>query len=290
LNWIYYVLLIITSILWAGNFVAGKFMVGHAGPLVFTVLRWGIAVIFLVPLVWIKERRLLPPRQALIPLILMGVTGVVLFNGFMFMALERTSADNAGLISAMNPLAIAVASYLILKEKMTGRQVASMTLSLMGVLVVISQGQWQRLLELRLNTGDLFMLGAISMWGLYSVAGRKAMNYTSPFLSTLWSGFFGVLILLPFSLSSFTITSPDYPFWLAVLFTSVGATVAAMVFWNMGIQKLGGTKSGMFLNLNPIFTALLAYLFIGEQMNMAQLVGTALIIVGVYFFTTTKRV
>ncbi|WP_027352146.1 DMT family transporter [Desulfotomaculum nigrificans] len=282
----FYLLLIFTSMIWAGNFVAGKFLVGHASPLTLTNMRWIISILCLIPIVWVREKRLLPPHQAILPLFLMGLTGVVFFNIFMFLALERTSADNVGLLSALNPVSIAVASYFLLHEKISARQVLGMLISLIGVLAVISHGDWHRIAKFHLNTGDLFMLAAVVMWGLYSVTGKKAMQYVSPYMSTLWAGAFGFMALLPFNLPSFTITGPDKAFWMATLYTSIGATVAAMVFWNIGIQKIGGTRSGMFLNFNPIFTAILAYFLLGEQMSPAQVVGTVLVIAGVYLFTT----
>ncbi|WCN39710.1 DMT family transporter [Aneurinibacillus uraniidurans] len=282
----FYALLLCTSLLWGGNFVAGKFLVGHAGPLVLTEMRWVVALVCLVPLVWFRERKLLPPRAALWPLFWMGVTGVVLFNWFMFMALERTSAGNVGLLSALNPVSIAIVSFFVLREKMSRRQLTGMLISLTGVLVVISRGHLASLLQLKFNVGDLFMLGAVASWGFYSVFGKKAMQYVSPYMSTLWAGVFGSLILVPFILPSPTITAPDTAFWIATAYVSIGATVIAMLFWNIGVQKVGGTKSGIFLNFNPIFTAILSFLFLGERMTAVQLIGTMLVISGVYLFTT----
>ncbi|WP_286884473.1 DMT family transporter [Aneurinibacillus sp. UBA3580] len=287
--WGFYLLLLCTSMLWAGNFVAGKFLVGHASPMMLTDMRWVVAIVCLIPIVWWKEKRIVPPRQAIWPLFFMGLTGVMLFNWFMFLALERTSADNVGLLSALNPVAIAIVSFFLLRERMTGRQLIGMTVSFLGVVVVISHGDVGRLLRLHLNTGDLYMLCAVASWGFYSVAGRKAMKYVSPYMSTLWAGIFGVLSLMPFTVSSMEIVAPDPAFWLATVYVSVGATVLAMLFWNIGVQRVGGTKSGVFLNFNPIFTALLSFWLLGERMNVVQFAGTALVISGVYLFTALPR-
>ncbi|BCJ85871.1 DMT family transporter [Effusibacillus dendaii] len=286
---IYYMLLMSTSVLWAGNFVAGKFLVGHASSLTLTDMRWVFGVLLLVPIVWGREKKLLPPKQAWLPLVCMGLTGVALFNLFLFLALERTSAVNVGLLSALNPVAIAIASFFLLREKLSGSQLAGMAVSLFGVLVVISHGEPERLLQLRFNTGDLFMLAAVGLWGLYSAAGRKAMRYVTPYMSTLWMGIFGVLALLPFDLANFHLENLNTSFWLATLYVSVGGTVLAMVFWNIGVQQVGGTKSGMFLNFNPVFTVILSYLFLRESVTTVFLIGTVLVIAGVYLFTAVKR-
>ncbi|MCF8566441.1 DMT family transporter [Alicyclobacillus tolerans] len=291
---LFYLLLLLTSMLWGGNFVAGTFLVGHASVITLTNMRWGISVICLIPLVWVKDRRLLPPKRALLPLFMMGLTGVALFNIFMFMALERTTADNVGLLSALNPVAIAVVSFFVLKERLGPKQLLGMAISLFGVVVVITQGQVERLLHLQFNTGDLFMLLAVTCWGLYSVAGKKAMQHVSPWMSTLWQGVFGVVILLPFNLSDLSVKHATGPFWVATLYVSLGATVLATVLWNLGVHHIGGTKSGMFLNFNPIFTALISFILIHEKMSLLQMVGTAVVIAGVYLFTSsatgTRRV
>ncbi len=129
------------------------------------------------------------------------------------------------------------------------------------------------------------MLAAVGSWGLYSVVGKKVMSDVTPLMSTLWAGIFGVLTLLPFNLLSFKVINPNVSFWVASGYVSIGATVFGMVFWNLGVQKVGGTKSGMFLNFNPIFTAIFAFLFLNEHISLLQLFGTLIVIIGVFIFT-----
>lgn len=287
---IYAVLLLCTSLLWGGNFVVGKFLVGHASSLTLTDLRWLIAVVCLIPLVWIREKRILPARQAVLPLILMGVTGVALFNLFMFWALERTDATNVGLLSTLNPVSIAIFSFLLLGEKIKPLQIAAMLLSFGGVLVVLSKGELNQLAHLHFNTGDLWMLAAVAMWGIYSVCARWAMKSVTPLMSTLYSGVFGVALMLPFNLSTFAVEQTNWTFWLSLLYVGVLATVVSMVLWNVGVQKVGATAAGMFLNFNPVFTAILAFLLLGERMTAIQLLGSAIVLVGCYLFSHMARV
>ncbi|KEK10421.1 transporter [Lysinibacillus sphaericus] len=285
---LYMGLMLVTSLLWGGNFVVAKTLVAHASPMTLTTVRWFIAIIVLVPLVWWKEKKLVPPKQAIVPLLLMGVTGVALFNIFQFLALERTTSTNAGLISTMNTISIALFSFVLLKEKITKWQLSAMVLSLFGVVLVLSKGDWQLLLDFQLNTGDLWMLAAVCVWGLYSVCSKWAMQTASPLMATLYAGIFGVLLLLPFTSTDFTFTNVNTSFILSMLYTGIISTVVCMVFWNIGVQKLGATTSGIFLNFNPIFTALLAYLFIGENMSWLQGIGGLIVIMGCYLFTHFK--
>ncbi len=284
----YVLLLLLTSLLWGGNFVVGKSLVGHASPLTLTSLRWMIAIFILLPMVWWKEKRILPSRDAILPLFLMGITGVVLFNLFQFLALERTTSTNVGLISTLNTISISVFSFIFLRERINRLQIFSIIISLFGVLLVLSKGKINLLLSIHFNTGDLWMMVAVCVWGIYSVCSRWAMRKTSPLMSTLYSGIFGLLILLPFNIFDFTISNIDHSFIQSILYTGVISTVVCMVLWNIGIQKLGATTSGIFLNFNPVFTAILAFIFLGEQMSWIQGVGGFIVIFGCYLFSHFK--
>ena len=284
----YYLLLLFTSLLWGGNFVVGKSLVDHASPITLTTLRWLIAVICLIPLVWWKEKSLLPSRKAILPLVIMGSTGVVLFNLFQFLALDFTSATNVGLISTLNMFSIAVFSYLFLREKINVFQIGSMIISFVGVLLVLSKGHIETLLSIAFNKGDLLMVAAVCIWGLYSVSSKWAMKYTTPLKATLYSGIFGVLILFPFNVGQFEVENVDGAFVQSILYTGIVSTVVCMLLWNIGVQKLGATTSGIFLNFNPIFTAILAFLLLGERMTWIQGIGSAIVITGCFLFTYFK--
>lgn len=281
----YVLLLLLTSLLWAANFIISKSLIGHASSMTLTSLRWIIAVLVLIPIVQYKEKSLIPPKKALIPLFFMGVTGVVLFNIFQFLAIASTSATNASLISTLNMFSIAIFSYLFLKERMNLLQFASMLLSLTGVVFVLTKGSLSLLFTMEVNKGDIWMLSAVAVWGIYSVCSKWAMKHTTPLMATLYSGLFGLAALLPFNLSSFAIKNPDPAFVLSLLYTGIISTVLCLVLWNIGVKNLGATKSGLFLNFNPVFTAILAFLLLGEQMLLIQAAGSALVILGCCLFS-----
>lgn len=285
----YYSLLLLTSFLWGGNFIIGKSLVDHASPATLTILRWAIAIICLIPLVWWKEKKLIPPKESILPLFLMGITGVALFQALQFMALEKTSATNVGLISTLNMFSIAAFSFFFLKEKINSLQFLSMIVSLFGVLLVLSKGNFEVLLSLQFNSGDLYMMAAVGMWGIYSVCSKWAMATVTPMMSTLYSGIFGLLVLLPFTISDFTVTNVNASFVQSILYTGLISTVLCMVLWNIGVNKLGPSTSGQFLNFNPIFTAILAFAFLGEKMTWIQAAGSIIVITGCFLFTILKN-
>ncbi|MFY0784110.1 DMT family transporter [Peribacillus simplex] len=288
MQYYYFSLLLLTSLLWGGNFVVGKSLVEHASPMTLTTLRWIIAISCLLPIVWWKERKIFPPRSAILPLFLMGITGVVLFNLLQFVALEKTSATNVGLISTLNMISIAIFSFFFLKERINILQMFSMFFSLFGVILVLSKGNIDLFLSLRFNTGDLYMMAAVCVWGIYSVCSKWAMLTTTPMMSTLYSGIFGLLVILPFNFSNFAVSNINTSFIQSILYTGVISTVACMVLWNIGVQKLGTTTSGIFLNFNPIFTAILAFLLLGEKMTWVQGIGSCIVIIGCYMFSHFK--
>ncbi|MCA1065914.1 DMT family transporter [Rossellomorea sp. AcN35-11] len=284
----YYYLLLLTSLLWGGNFIVGKTLVEHASPGTLTILRWAIAILCLFPIVWWKEKKLVPPVRSILPLMFMGLTGVALFQALQFMALEKTSATNVGLISTLNMFSIAGISFLFLKEKMNIYQFLSMLLSLFGVILVLSKGSLEMVYSLQFNEGDLYMLAAVIMWGFYSVCSKWAMKFVTPMMSILYSGIFGLLILLPFNLHDFRVTDVDASFIQSILYTGVISTVVCMVLWNVGVNKLGPSTSGLFLNFNPVFTALLAFVFLGETMTVLQTAGSMIVLAGCVLFSLCK--
>lgn len=237
---------------------------------------------------WWKEKKILPPKNALLPLFLMGVTGAFLFNILQFLALERTTAMSTGLISTLNAITIAFFSFVFLKEKINLLQIFAMIFSLIGVVLVLAKGNVDSLLSLDFNTGDLLMLAAVCVWGIYSVCSKWAMKNTSALMSTLYSAIFGLLILLPLNSSDFTITNITPSFIAAMIYTGVISTVVCIVFWNLGVQKLGATTAGIFLNFNPVFTSILAFLFLDEKITWSQGIGSIIVIIGCYLFSYFK--
>jgi drug/metabolite transporter (DMT)-like permease len=211
--------------------------------------------------------------------------GVVLFNIFQFLALAKTSATNVGLISTLNPISIAVSSALFIHEKLKLSQIFSMMISLFGVLVVLSKGDINQLISLHFNLGDLWMIVAVIIWGVYSVCGKWAMQKVSPLMATFYSGVFGVITVLPFNISHLHVSNVNGSFISAILYTGVISTVVCMLLWNIGVQKIGATNAGIFLNFNPVFTAILAFTILNEKMTWAELLGSMIVITGCFLFS-----
>lgn len=220
----------------------------------------------------------------------MGISGVALFNIFQFLALEKNIRNKCRAYFYIKRDLFALFSVLFLKEKVNTLQILSMILSFFGVILVLLKGNFALLFSLHFNSGDLWMIAAVCIWGMYSVCSKWATKTTTPLMATLYSGIFGVILLLPFNIGSFTVTNINTSFITSLLYTGLISTVLCMVFWNVGVQKLGATTSGIFLNFNPIFTAILAFLFLGEELTWIQILGTMIVVTGCYLFSHFKTV
>lgn len=133
------------------------------------------------------------------------------------------------------------------------------------------------------------MIAAVCIWGIYSVCSKWATKTTTPLMATLYSGIFGVILLLPFNIGSFTVTNINTSFITSLLYTGLISTVLCMVFWNIGVQKLEQLHQ-VFSKLQSNFTAILAFLFLGEELTWIQIVGTMIVMTGCYLFSHFKTV
>jgi len=277
-------LLVICNLFWAGNYVFGKYVIREMSPLWITFSRWTLAMFFLFPIAHYIEKPVWHRvRKEWLLLLCMGIFGIIGYNLVLYSALEFTTATNAALVSALNPGVIVIFSMILYSEKLSLIQALGFLISLAGALVVLTNGEFERVLQVQFNVGDLLMIGAVVMWTFYSLLGRRLS--TPPITATAISTGFSVLLMAPFAfaqgidtarLDSLAITGILY----MVLFPSLGS----FVIWNLSVQKVGASKAGIFLNLIPVFTALISGI-LGEKVTGAQSLGGFLVFCGVYLTT-----
>ena len=289
-----YLKLVLTTFFWGGTFVAARYAVGEAPPFFAASCRFMIASLVLIPLVAWQSRsegRGFPmPANArqLAGLFSLGLTGVFLYNAVFFTGLKLTSASNGALIVAINPLLTAVLSAIWLRERVGLTQAAGLMLSLFGVTVVIARGSLSVVTSLSFNKGDLIMVGAPLCWALYSILGKKALARFTPLAATAYASLFGAALLVPAALLEHAAAGGPLPGfswlgWLAILQLALLGTVIGFVWWYQGVQQIGTARAAVFVNLVPVFGAVLAALILGERLVAAQLWGGLLVIVGVYW-------
>ncbi|KPU45684.1 putative inner membrane transporter YhbE [Oxobacter pfennigii] len=280
-----WLLLVLCNLFWAGNYVLGKYIVAEMTPLWLTFSRWFIASLLLLIIAYFTEK---PSFSAIkkewFLLLIMGVLGVICYNLILYSALDYTSSTNASMINSLNPGIMAVFSVIFLKEKFSPLQASGVAVSLIGVFVILTQGNLDKIFEINYNRGDLLMLLAISIWTAYSVIVKK-LKFVPPITATAVSSLFAVIILSPFAIAEgIDFTKISSTAILGIIFLIFFPSVCSFIFWNISIREIGASKAGVFLNLIPVFTVIIT-LFLGQDLSMSQIIGGLLVFAGVYVTT-----
>ncbi|MFC3885782.1 DMT family transporter [Bacillus songklensis] len=287
-----YFLLVLANMIWGGNFVIGRIGGDYFPPFTFSLFRWIIAFLLLTPFMLkrLKADWNVLWRHKWI-LLLLTMTGVAGYNTILYFALHFTTSINAAVVNSTTPLFIGIFSIFILKERITSIQVAGISLSIIGVIFILSKGSLEILQTLSFNVGDLYVLIAVVCWSLYSIIIKKYSNIL-PTNTTLYiTSFIGIFMLMPFSM--FELKQPDVevvftPFSIFILlYVGVLASIVAFLSWNTGVPKAGAAKSGIFLNLLPVFAAIFATIFTNESLVWYQIVGGFIVIFGVLLSSKT---
>lgn len=282
-----YAKLLLTAVFWGGTFVAARIVVQYIPPLSASFLRFFVASLFLVALVVGREGRLPRlQRRQVIPVVLLGLTGVAGYNIFFFLGLKTITASRASLIVAMNPVFIALFSALLFKERLGIDRAAGVLLCLAGALVVISHGRLSDIFIGRLGTGELYILGCVVSWVLYSLIGKTVMSELSPLVAVTCSCIIGCLgLLLPACLmEGFSPTVLSYPAsaWGGIFFLGFFGTFLGFTWYYEGIKAVGASRAAVFINFVPVSGVLLGWLILGEALDWTILLGAVLVVGGVF--------
>ena len=277
-----YLLVTTSAFFWGANFVLAGPILAELPPLWAAAIRFvlGATLMFIIAGVR-REKMLGPVRRHAATYLLLGTVGITGFNLFFFYALQSTSANSAALIMATNPLITALLATVFLGERPTARHLVALPVALIGVAVVISQGNMGRLSSFSFARGDLLMLAANLSWAMYNVLVRRCMPQGSAIVNTSWIMAAGAILLFSVAMGSDSHASAmDSKASMAMAVMVIGGTVLAYLFWSIGIKRLGAARTAIFLNLVPVF-AILIGAFLGSLPTMAQLAGGLLVLGGV---------
>lgn len=281
-----YVLLILCAIIWAGHFVVVRAVHQDIPPIALNFWRWVAVAAMMLPFVGrdLWEQRALVRRHFRI-IFGLSVLGAVIFQSGAYIALNTTTAINAGLLNATTPVVIAIFAFLLFGERITARQACGIAVSLIGVVTVLVKAEAAALGALAFTAGDIWMLLAVAAWSLYSVLLRIFPAEISPILLLGTMTVIAVPLLLPLYAwewsrqGGFDVTAANVTAILAVaLFASIGA----YTFWNQAVSEVGANKAGLFMHLLPLFIAAMAVTFLGEVIRPFHVAGAALIFSGIY--------
>ena len=283
-----YFLLVLTMFFWAGNFHATKIALEGYGPVIIAALRFLLGTMILIMILYWgmgKKINLSFSRKEWWHLFLTSFTGIFLGIYFFNLGLQTTSAINGSLIVALGPAIVAILSRLFLKIKINFLQWIAILISFIGVTIVLVNGELNRLLQLEFGIGDIYILFMATGFATSQIVISKHLSHVDAITTTTITCAIGSILFLLFSLPKFLSTLiPTGPlFWGSILFMGILGTGVAYGIFFYCILQLGATTSTLFLNLIPLFTVLLAFLF-GEALLVAQLVGGSITIGGLLLF------
>lgn len=280
-----YVSLITTMLFWGGTFIAGRVLAENIAPVNASFLRFFIASLALLIMTRLLEGRLVrPEKRQLLPILLLGLTGVYSYNVFFFTGLHYISAGRAALIIATTPLVISLLAVVFLKEKLTLAGIGGILLSLSGALLVISNGDPSLLLHGGFGPGEKALLGCVLSWALYTLIGRTVITTLSPLTAVCYSSIAGTLLLFIPALQKGLgqeLTRISVTDWFGLAYLGICGTALGFSWYYRGIKKIGTTSAGVFINLVPFFGVVLAWLLLDEALKAIVLIGGILILSGV---------
>jgi drug/metabolite transporter (DMT)-like permease len=285
-----YLVLLVPPLCWAGNFVIGRAMHADIPPIAFAFWRWVVALVLLLPFAGGEARRCWPAIvRSWKWLTILALTGVVLFQVFVYQGLRSTTAINGVLIMAVIPAAIPMVAYALDRSRISARQGVGIALSLLGVGAIILEADPTRLGALTFTTGDLWVAAAVPTWAIYSVMVKRRPVPLPPLAMLLATVVIGLILLAPAYLwersgvGDFALHSESLA---AIAYVGVFASFLAFVCWNRGVAAVGAAKAGPFLHLMPVFGTALAIVFLGERPDLSHGLGIALIVAGLVLSST----
>lgn len=279
--------LILATAFWAGNFVFGAAALDTVDPISLTWIRWALAVVPLIIVAQLIEKPDWRAAMRHLPLLaLLGVLGITGFSLLIYFALKFTSPLNASLINAVNPALIVVLAAVLpavvqggRREHLSWRSVLGIVLGLIGVVIVITDGDVLALLRNGLNLGDLLMIGAIVAWSIYTLVGRR-IHDVPPITSTAIQVAVAVVLLTPFLAISGLHWPTDAPGWGAIGYIVIFPSIAAYVLWNAATRMVAPATASIYINLQVVFTALIGLPF-GFGITGVQVLGGIVVVAAV---------
>ncbi len=280
----------LASLCWAGNWVLGRAIRADVPPFGLTFWRWAVASVILLPFVRAHWQSDLRSFRAHKPLILaMALLSAAMFQSMTYIGLHSTEAVNALLVSATMPLFMVIIAGIVLRERFSPRQLIGIGGSFLGVAYIIARGEPARLLALHLNIGDLWILAALVVWGLYSTLLKFKPADLSPVGLTFFIALFGALFILPLHIWEMS-QGQFVPLTAAgigsVAYTGLFASVIALLAYNAAVARIGPSRAVFFLHLMPVFGAGLAVVFLGEALAQYHLIGFPVALAGVLWATS----
>ena len=280
-----YLLLTFTSICFGANTTFAKLLVGEASPMVVVALRWLLVVLLLAAFntkALMRDWPHLRPRLKF--LFAMGALGFASFNALFYIAAHHTTAVNMGIIQGMMPALVLAGAWLAYRTPARKLQWVGAAVTLAGVAVVASAGDAERLLRLRFNTGDLLVVLAVVLYAGYTVGLRRRPESTALGLFTVLaaSAFLASLPMVAAEAWLGEFLAPSLEGWVVIALVALLPSFLAQVLFIQGVAIIGPGRAGIFVNLVPVFAAMIAVAYLGEDFHLHHGLALALVLGGIW--------
>jgi len=266
-------MLALASLCWSGNHIVGRAVTGHIPPLTVSTIRWLIPVF----IIWFMARSEIQTdwpsvRQHWGIVLWLGVTGGTLFSALQYVGLQHTTALNVSILNSLVPVLIVAAGAFIFRDRIRFVQLFGISTSLIGVIVIVTRGDLDVLTQLEFNFGDLIIVLAMAVFAIYVAYLRmRPPTHWLTFLFVL--GTISAITTMPFAIFEIAqgkILELSLLTIFAALYVSIFPSLLAFAAWNRGVELIGPNKAGPFLHLVPLYTALLAGIFLGEDSDCSM--------------------
>ncbi len=277
----------LATIFWAGTYVGGKLIAGEITPAIFGFFRFFIGSIALYYICKHRKIDLVFNKSNIFPLIILSLTGCVFFNLLLQLGLQTVSATRTSIIATTPPLFITIGAMILYKEKINGLQFLGVLISLLGAIIVISEGNISSMFTV-VTRGDCYVLLSMLSWVVYVLLGKKLVSNISPIQVTTSMVMISAVIFTPLAgydlLYRQNTFSPEVIF--TCLFVGLFGTAASFVLFSDGVKVIGASRASVFLNLEAIFAVGLAILLLGESISSMLALGGIITFIGVYLTNT----
>ena len=288
-----YIMLILATLFWAGNFTIGKFAyTENVPPYSLAFFRWILVWIILIPFTYKEITKINKEvKNNLSLFFILGFTSVGIFSAFTYNALNYTQVINASLFNTAIPVSIILVCFLLKIEKTNIFQISGLIVSVLGILAIITRLDLKILLTLNFNKGDIYMIIAIISWGIYSAFLKKKTLDISLLSLVHVVCTFGLIILLPaflFELAQGKTTEVNSNLIFILLYIAIFPSIGSYYCWAGAVSIIGANRAGIFLSLIPLFSTIFAMIFFNEKFLFFHFIGSILIILGL--FLSNKKV
>jgi drug/metabolite transporter (DMT)-like permease len=277
-------LLVITTLIWAAHSIVGRLAVGQIGPMTLTCLRWAVALIPILIAARPSLRKDWPAlRERWVYLTVMGAAGYTVFVALFYVAAHHTSALNLSIIQGAIPALVLIGARVFLGVRFTALQGLGAVITMLGVGVIAAQGDLARLAALAFNRGDVMMVLAAVLYAGYTIGLRQRpkVSGVSMLAGMALAAFVTSLPLMIWEIMSGGFVWPTWGGLLVLAFVALGPAFIAQLTYMRGVELIGPGRAGVFVNLVPVFGAIMAVVILGEPFGTYHVLALLLVVGGI---------